>query len=160
MADEAELEAKFWRALRADMTFLLGIKGMAPAQPMTAQFDETTQGSSLWVFTTKDNDMVRALDANRAAFAYFVSKGHDLFAALDGTLEIESDKAMIERLWNPFVAAWFEGGKDDPKLALIRFDPAHAQIWLNDHSFLAGVKLLLGRDPKKDYAGKVGEVRL
>jgi len=31
-----------------------------------------------------------------------------------------SDRATIDRLWDRFGAAWFEGGKDDPKLALTR----------------------------------------
>jgi general stress protein 26 len=67
---------------------------------------------------------------------------------------------MIDKLWNPFVAAWYEGGKDDPKLQLLRFEPEHAQIWLNENSLFAGLKVLLGRDPKSDYDDKTAEVRL
>ena len=70
------------------------------------------------------------------------------------------DRATIDRLWNRFVATWYEGGKDDPKLALLRLDAEQAQIWLNDSSLFAGVKLLLGVDPKKDYKKKVAEVSL
>ena len=72
----------------------------------------------------------------------------------------DNDRATIDRLWNPFVAAWFEGGKDDPKLQLIRFDPEAAQIWLNDNSLFAGVKMLFGADPKQEYKDKVAEVDL
>jgi general stress protein 26 len=90
----------------------------------------------------------------------FVAKDHELFAALDGNLVIDNDRQTIDRLWNPFVAAWFEGGKDDPKLQLIRFDPEAGRVWLNEHSLLAGVKMLLGRDPKKDYGGKAAEIRV
>ena len=67
---------------------------------------------------------------------------------------------IIDRLWNPFVAAWYEGGKDDPKLALLRFDTEGAEIWLNENSLLAGVKMLFGVDPKKDYQDKVANVDL
>jgi general stress protein 26 len=63
-------------------------------------------------------------------------------------------------LWNPFAAAWYEHGKDDPKLALLRFDAERAEIWLDGSSLVAGVKALFGRDPKKDYQGKVAEVEL
>jgi general stress protein 26 len=63
-------------------------------------------------------------------------------------------------LWNRFVAAWFEGGKDDPKLQLIRLDAERAQIWVDASSMVAGVKLLLGIDPKEDYKDKVAEVSL
>ncbi len=68
---------------------------------------------------------------------------------------------MIDRLWNRYVAAWFEGGKDDPKLCLLRFDPAEAEIWLDASSIVAGVKMLLGfGDPKKDYEDSVASVKL
>lgn len=59
-----------------------------------------------------------------------------------------------------FVAAWFPGGKEDPKLALLRLDAERAEIWLDDSSFLAGIKMLLGADPKEDYKDKVAEVGL
>jgi general stress protein 26 len=160
MTDQAEIERKFWRALRSDMTLMLGLKGAGHAQPMTAQFDDDTPGNTLWFFTSNESDLVHALDTRHAAIAHFASKGHDLFAAIDGELTLDNDRAMIERLWNPYVDAWFEGGKNDPKVALLRFVPGDAQIWLNDHSFLAGVKLLLGRDPKEEYKDKVAEVRL
>jgi general stress protein 26 len=73
---------------------------------------------------------------------------------------LDHDRATIDRLWNPFVAAWFVGGKDDPKLQLIRLDTERAQIWLNENSLFAGVKLLLGADPKREYQDKVAEVSL
>ena len=73
---------------------------------------------------------------------------------------LPSNRATVDRLWNRFVAAWFEGGKDDPKLQLIRLDPTDAQIWLNANSLFAGIKLMLGSDPKKDYKDKVADVRL
>ena len=79
---------------------------------------------------------------------------------MQGELVADNDPAMIDRLWNRFVAAWFEGGKSDPNLQLLRFTPDRAQIWLNENSLLAGVKLLLGSDPKKDYQDKVADVRL
>ena len=67
---------------------------------------------------------------------------------------------MIDRLWNPFVAAWYEDGKDDPQLALLRLDAECAEIWLDGSSLVAGVKALLGGDPKTDYKDKVAEVEL
>ena len=104
--------------------------------------------------------LTRALQAEQPAFFTFTDKGHDLWASVTGRLSVQTDRAVIDRLWNPFVAAWYEGGKDDPKLALLRFDAEHAEIWLNEHSLLAGVKMLLGVDPKRDYADKNAEVDL
>lgn len=161
MTDKAEIESKFWKALKSDRTMMLGLAGAADghSQPMTAQI-EGDEGGPIWFFTAKDTDLVKALGAGGRAVGQFVSKGHDLFASIDGTLVPDNDRAAIERLWNPFVAAWFEGGKDDPKLQLLRLDPDQGQVWLNEHSLLVGVKMLLGRDPKQDYADKVADVSL
>ena len=54
------------------------------------------------------------------------------------------DRAVIDRLWNPFVAAWYEGGKDDPKLLLLRMDLSHAKIWKDGSSLVAYALTLLG----------------
>ena len=162
MPNKADIEARFWKALKADRTLMLGLDGAADghAQPMTVQADDELRPRALWVFTSRDSGLVKAMGARHAAVGHFASKGHDLFASVHGVLTPDEDRATIERFWNPFVAAWFEGGIDDPKLQLIRFVPDSVQIWLNDSSLLAGVRLMLGRDPKKDYKDKVAEVVL
>ena len=162
MANEQQIEAKFWKALRNDMTVMLGLAGVEEghSQPMTAQFDNASPEGPIWFFTTKDTHLVRALGGSHRAVAHFVSKGHDIFASIHGELSLENDRERLDRLWNRFAAAWYEGGKDDPKLQLIRLDPEHAQIWLNENSLFAGAKILLGGDPKKSYRDKMAEVRL
>jgi general stress protein 26 len=161
MPNEQEIEAKFWKALKSDRTVMLGLAGgLHHGQPMTAQTGDRDGCGPIWFFTAKDVDLVRDLGAGAPGLLHFASKGHDLFASVEGHLVPDDDRATIDRLWNPFVAAWFEQGKDDPKLRLLRFDPADAQIWLNENSLFAGVKMLLGADPKADYKDKVAEVEL
>lgn len=160
MATPAELEARFWKALKSDMTMMLGLNGVEDGhtRPMTAQIEE--ERGPIWFFTSKDNGIVERLDETDRAIATFTAKGHDLFAAVHGRLVLERDRAVVDRLWNPFAAAWYEEGKDDPKLALLRLDPERAEIWLDGSSLVAGVKALLGVDPKSDYKDKVAEVEL
>lgn len=162
MANEVEIKEKFWKALKTDMTFMLGLHGVEDdhSQPMTAQFDEEGAEGPIWIFSSSDVNLVKEISEGHRAFATFASKDHELFASMQGELVIDNDRKMIDRLWNRFVAAWYQGGKDDPKLRLLRFEPERGQIWLNESSMFAGVKLLLGRDPKKDYKDKVADVRL
>ena len=42
----------------------------------------------------------------------------------------------------------------------MRLDAERAEIWLNDASVFTGVRILLGADPKKAYAGKVAKVAM
>jgi general stress protein 26 len=155
-----ELEQKFWKALKSDRTLMLGLDGVddGHSRPMTAQI-EGDAGGPIWFFTSKENALVQHLPQGHRAIAAFSSKGHDLFASIKGNLSVNTDRAVVERLWNPFVAAWYEG-KDDPKLELLRLDAEHAEIWLNASSLVAGVKMLLGVDPKTDYKDNVADVDL
>lgn len=162
MSTPQELEEKFWKALKSDRTLMLGLDGVEDghARPMTAQLEDEQHGP-IWFFTSKDNALVKELgQGSDRAIAAFASKGHDLFATIHGRLSEDTNRATIDRLWNRFVAAWFEGGKDDPKIALLRLDPERAEIWADASSVVAGVKMLLGVDPKKSYKDKVAKVPL
>ena len=160
MPTPQELEAKFWKCLKSDMTMMLGLDGVEDghARPMTAQV-EGDKGP-LWFFTSTDNSIVQKLAEGNRAIATFTSKGHDLFATIHGDLRLENNRSTIDRLWNPFVAAWYKGGKDDPKLALLRLDPEKAEIWLDGSSLVAGIKMLFGAEPKQDYKENVAKVTL
>ncbi|MGE0666592.1 MAG: pyridoxamine 5'-phosphate oxidase family protein [Sphingomonadales bacterium] len=160
MTTPKDLEAKFWKALDADRTMMLGLEGrpeLAP-RPMTGLIEHGH--GPIWFFTARDNAIVEHLGGAAPGFATFVSKGHDLFASVHGMVTVDNDRAVIDRLWNRYVAAWFEGGKDDPSLTLLRFDADRAEIWADASSLVAGIKILLGMDPKKEYRDKVAEVRL
>jgi general stress protein 26 len=164
MADDREIEEKFWSALESSSFMMLGIEGArdGATQPMTANFkDEDRNAGQLWFFTAKDHDFVRAMGQSNKAIAAYSAKGHDLFASLRGTLSVANDPATVDRLWNPIVAEWYEG-KDDPKLALVRFDVEDAKIWLSDiEGFLKpALNKLLGRKPEAGSEEKVAEVSL
>jgi general stress protein 26 len=160
MAKSGELEKEFWMALKSDMTMMLGLVGVEEShtRPMTAQM-KGSEGP-IWFFTSRDNTLVQNLRRDGRAIATFASKGHDLFASVHGRLMLDNDPDTIDELWSPFIAAWYEGGKDDPELALLRFDAERAEIWKNENSIFAGIKMLFGHDPKEDYKDKVAEVKL
>lgn len=167
MTSETEIKEKFWKSLKSDMTMFLGLAEGEDghARPMTAQLDDDCfkggfyQGP-IWFFTSRSSDLYQEIGSGGRAMAHFVSKGHDIWATVHGNLSQSTDREVIDRLWNRFVAAWYEGGKEDPDLALIRLDPENAEIWIDASSMVAGVKMLLGIDPKQDYKNKVAQVRL
>lgn len=160
MNKETEARVEFWSALADDMTVMLGLQDNAvEAQPMTAQLLEAEPQGPIWFFTSVDTDLAKALGTKQAAFFTFAGKGHGLFATVRGNLAVRNDRAVIDALWNPFVAAWFTG-KDDPKLRLLCFEPAEGRIWFDAKSLFAGIKMLLGIDPKDAYKDKVASVAL
>ena len=162
MASDAEIKELFWKELKASPFLMLGIEGErgGATQPMTAMFDE--EESPLWFFPAEDHDLDRALGAGDRGVSAFASKGHDIFASLRGRLSVANDPAAIDRLWNPIVAQWYEGGKSDPKLALLRLDVEDAKIWKSDiGGFIRpAINKLFGRKPESGEEEKVAEVSL
>lgn len=162
MPTPAELTHAFWKQLRSDMTVMAGLAAEdGHMRPLTAQVDGDGDHGPIWFFSAKDTDLVEALAGRpQKGSLTFTSKSHGLFACVHGTFTVDNDRAVIDRLWNTFVAAWYEHGKDDPKLALLRFDPEKAEIWENANSLWAGLKIMFGADPKDDYQDKVAKVAL
>jgi general stress protein 26 len=137
---------------------MLGVSGVdeGHTRPMTAQLEHDERGP-IWFFGAKDNDLVLQLRGIDRAIATFASKNHDVSAAVHGSPRVDTDRAVVDRLWNRFVAAWYKGGKDDPQLVLLRLDPDAGQVWTDASSVVAGIKSF-SVDPKKDYKDNVAKV--
>ena len=66
--------------------------------------------------------------------AQFASKGHDLYACIAGTLRREDNRAVLDKLWNNSIAAWYEGGKSDPLLTMLALSLDEGEIWASTGS--------------------------
>ena len=156
MANDAEtqqrLEKKLWDELDSSPFVMLGLQGVDDSftRPMTAQVD----GGKIYFFAARSEDLVKGLGRSGRAIATFASKGHDLFASIHGTLAIDNDRSVIDRLWNPIIASWYKDGKDDPDLALVRFDTEKADVWeaaAGSTLKAAAMKMLFNVDPGKEH---------
>jgi general stress protein 26 len=162
MTAAAEITTAFSKHLRLDRTVMLGLEASAPTtlRPMTAQLDTEMDQGPIWFFASTDSAIVQELTSQDLAIFTFVSKGYEVFGTVHGHMTQTTDRATIDRLWNPWVAAWYDAGKDDPKLALLRFDPASAEIWRDGSSLLSGLKLLFGGDPQAGAKENMAKVSL
>ena len=165
-----ELKRKFWKELEASPFMMIGLQGVEDSRtrPMTAQIDipygaDDEDGGQIYFFGAKSEHLIQGLDGEHRAVATFVAKDHGLFAHVHGTLAIDNDRAVIDRLWGPVIASWYQHGKDDPDLVLLRFDTEQADIWEADPGsmFKAVLIKLFGRDPGKHHQeNKQAEVQL
>ena len=104
-------------------------------QPMTMYPDK--DGHAIWFLSSTKTDLVKALDSDGTlAELAVISKDHDAHISLLGRLSHLRDEAKVDELWSAPAAIWFEGGRDDPSIALLRFDPTDAQIWASTTSAL------------------------
>ncbi|NNE53643.1 MAG: pyridoxamine 5'-phosphate oxidase family protein [Sulfitobacter sp.] len=128
-----DIKADFWDRLKDTRAGMLSADG-APAVPMSHHIDEENDGSVLWFITNKHTDLAQAT-AKGVAGQYIVSsKDEQLYARIDGRLSQEKDLKQLDRIWNSFAAAWFEDGRQDDDIALMKFELSKAEVWITGGS--------------------------
>jgi general stress protein 26 len=159
MTSASKIEARFWKHLAANPVMMIGLDGEHDgyAQPMTAQFRDAT--GPIWFFASRKSELVTALTGAKRAMAHYVAKGHELFATVHGALQIETNDARRDQFWVDSMSAWYEGGKSDPDLVLLRLDPESAKIWLSGSGIGMAIKTLFG-GVKAAAEGQVARVSL
>jgi general stress protein 26 len=114
---------------------MLGLTGGAEGfRPMT-HFADADSGL-IWFISSTDTLFVQSLGMGEDADYVVISQDHDVHVSLRGKLYHLHNDAKLDELWSPLVSAWFEGGRDDPKIALLRFDPEVGDVWASSTSTL------------------------
>ncbi|HTG38068.1 pyridoxamine 5'-phosphate oxidase family protein [Sphingomonas sp.] len=153
---DARVRETMWKAMGKSPFVMIGLVGSHEHhEPMTAQLDPDAD-SEFWFYCNRDNRIARGGEA----MVQFVAKGHELFACIHGTLVEETRPEIFDKYWSNPVEAWFEGGKDDPNVMMLRFELKDAEVWEADLSLTGKLKLMTGNTIRPDEAGKHAEVSL
>ncbi len=130
--DDDEVRERLWEEIKAARYGMLGLVGSPDHfQPMAVFGDR--EDSSLWFFTRKDTEIARsAQDADTEAMFILQSKDQHVQASIGGRLLQDGSRAVIDRYWNPVVAAWYPKGKDDPYLTMLKLEGRSAAVWIAD----------------------------
>lgn len=149
-----DIKRDFWLTFARSPYLMVKLVGSADhALPMTAQLDEMLgpqRGGAIWFFTDVGNRLV----PDGSAMAQYMSREHDLFACLSGRIVREEDPALIDHFWSNPVAAWYEKGREDPRMLMLRLDLEDIEIWTADMGLKGWFKLMTGRPIEPDEAGR------
>jgi general stress protein 26 len=135
--------------------------GHLHARPMAVA--ELHADAGAYFVTSIDSPKVAEIYADADVLLTFQSANQ--YAALYGRANIVRERALIDRLWKEAWKVWFPRGKDDPAIALLRFDAEHGEFWNNagmsgaKYVFEAAKAYLKGETPHVD-ADQHGRVRL
>ena len=131
--DRQAVEDRLWSEIDKAHYGMLGLVDVDPPQhfqPMTAFTDAA--GASVYFFCRADSDLARDAGAGHQAMLVIQAKDREVQACIGGELSARRDQSVIDRFWNPVIAAWFPEGKGDPGLTVLKFAPRDAQVWISD----------------------------
>lgn len=97
------------------------------ARPMSTQ--GVDDDGTIWFFSGKDSLKNKEIKADNNIRLYYSQPSNSSFMVLNGEAEIVFDKEKVDELWSVHVKAWFQGGKDDPNISLIKVTPKSAYYW-------------------------------
>ncbi len=106
-------------------------------RPMSTQ--QTDSEGNLWFFSEKDSDKNEHIEVDNRVQLFYTNKSSSEFLSIYGTAEIFTDKQKIEELWTPIVKTWFQQGKDDPSITIIKVVPQDAYYWDTKHNKLVSL---------------------
>lgn len=153
--DKVAVERHLWDEIGKGPVGMLGVTGGRPhhTRPMTAIVEPETK--QLWFFTDKTTELVQEIASGSRAM--FIHQQKDLQACISGQLTQQHDRGRVDKYWNAMIAAWFSGGKDDPKLTLLRLECDDAQVWISDvgpAKFVWEIALANATKHQPDLGGK------
>lgn len=105
----------------------LGIEQGAVTRPMAVQ--QSHKDNYLWFFSNKSSNKNREISEQNRVQLFFSDPGKSSFVAITGIAEVVNDKEKTDELWNTLMKTWFQQGKDDPSLSLIRVSPVEGYYW-------------------------------
>lgn len=99
--------------------------GTMKSRPMGIQ--RVTEDGNLYFFVGRSSDQAQSVAAHPELNVALASSDHWVSVAGRGTLV--RDQQLIDEMWDDMVAAYFEGGKEDPEVALLHVRAESAEYW-------------------------------
>lgn len=132
-----DAKKEFYDNLENVRAGMLGLASDGKLVPMSPNFDDDAPGA-IWFITAQGTDLVNGVASGPQPARFVVAEGSaGLYADIDGTLSLSTDQAKLDDIWSRVADAWFEDGRQDPDVRLLKFTPAKAEAWITTTS---GVK--------------------
>ncbi|MFW2541720.1 pyridoxamine 5'-phosphate oxidase family protein [Primorskyibacter sp. 2E107] len=123
------LNDTFWTRISDVRAGLLSAAGERPV-PMAplARRDD----NAIWFITADGTAADRAAETKKTAAFHVADPKAHLYACIEGQLEVSHDSEKLDELWSPMSAAWFDDGRKDGDVRLIKFTPSTGELWATD----------------------------
>lgn len=96
-------------------------------RPMSVQ--KVCDQGNFWFLSSRDSDKNAEIAIDGRVQLFFLNVSDYEFLSVYGKATITRDKQKIDELWTDIAKAWFEGGKDDPRVTVIKVTPEEGFYW-------------------------------
>jgi len=110
-------------------------------RPMSAQ--QVDDNGNIWFLSDKDSLKNMEIEDDENVQLLFSGSSHSDFLSLYGKATVLYDKEKIKELWEPIVKTWFQEGKDDPSISVIRVEPSEGYYWDTKHGKIVALAKML-----------------
>ncbi len=125
MPNELDVILDIMKGSRFATVTTRGAGGHLFSRPL-AVLDHDFDGT-VWFFTPDPSPKTDEIAADpHVNVAYSDGASH---VSLSGEARVTRDPALLDRFWNPWAEAWFDGGRDDPSVALLEVDADTVEFW-------------------------------
>src|SRR5690606_13782327 len=97
------------------------------AVPMSRQ--EVDDDGNLWFLFSSESETFQNLQNDKHISVLYSDVSNYNFLSINGVAEISTDQTRIEKYWNKMVEGWFEKGKEDPTIRVLKVIPSEAHYW-------------------------------
>ena len=131
-------------------------KGDLHAWPMTTT--ETSIGAKeIWFIGDKTSDVVKDIQDNPRVGLSYATQDAKNYVSVSGNAELSDDKDKLDELWSPVDNAFFEQGKEDENVQLIKVVPHGVECWISGSSTVNMFKMAAAAVQDGKTAEDVGE---
>ncbi len=103
---------------------------------------ETSIGAKeIWFIGHKPSETVENIEKNPQVNLAYVTQDDKNYLSITGKAELVEDKDKLDELWSVVYNAYFEKGKEDPKVQLIKVVPHGAEYWANGNAIASAFKM-------------------
>lgn len=97
------------------------------SRPMTLQ--ETDDSGNLWFISSEASNKNFEIREDRRVQLFFMNNDNSQYLSVYGEASVYKDRATIEEKWSAMAKPWFEDGKDDANVSIIRVEPKESYYW-------------------------------
>lgn len=100
-----------------------------PLSTRPMHVEEVDDEGCLWFISPSGSGKNEDILTDPRVQLFFSNPSKAEFLSVYGMASISKDRERINTLWNKMANAWFENGKNDPKVSLIKIKPEQAFYW-------------------------------